>query len=257
MKKLLILTYANKEDPFLDEWIESMIINNLKYKILGMGSKWEGFISKTKYFMNELNNIMNNITKEEQEDLIIILCDSYDLFFQENEEFILDKYFKLSNYNKIIIGSESYCKGNCYLNQNKCDITVNKYPYINSGFIIGPVNMLYDAYQQIKTFTSTTDDQIAWGMYRAFNCDKVLLDYNSDLVLNMAFEDMNDYTLIFHDGKIFNKTKNNFPCAIHMAGQHRTYPNGEIIRNYLFPGRKILGEEHYLSKYRKKYKLDK
>lgn len=256
--KLLVLTFANFRNQFLDEWEASLVKNNIDYKILGLGDEWEGFQSKTKYFCKEITEISNNINNNVHDDYIIILCDSFDLFFNATNDEILKKYMNITNNKKILIGSESYCKGNCYNKQNICfnnTKTTNeeKFPYINSGFIMGNLNMLSNACKYLIK-SKINDDQIAWGYYRAFNCNKVILDYNSEMVLNLAYEDIDKYELKYIDYRVFNVTKNNFPCAVHLPGQIRTFPKGELIRNNIFPYRNTVNEENYNTLNKIKYK---
>ena len=84
---LLIITFANHRNSFLDEWEESVKRQNLQYKILGNGVKWEGWATRTNIYLHYLETL--------NPDKIIILCDGFDLVFLANEDEIMEKYKKM------------------------------------------------------------------------------------------------------------------------------------------------------------------
>ena len=51
---IIVLTYANYRNTFLDEWEQSVKKNGFSYKILGNGEKWNGHMTKLKAYAKEL-----------------------------------------------------------------------------------------------------------------------------------------------------------------------------------------------------------
>jgi len=234
---LIVLTYANYRNSFVDEWEETVKRNGLNYKILGSGEKWEGHMSKLKAYSKELENI--------NDEYLVILCDSFDLLFLSGSEEIIEKYNKLTPEHKIVFSYDNICpelsKG-CSLEQLICH--PEKKEYICAGFIMGIAKDLRKAHKEIITsdVDFRNDDQVAWSYYKSKHCDEIVLDTNWDICLTyniivLSATSLDNY-IEFKDGRIYNEKNDNYPSAVHMPAQI-LYPSirSEKIRNYLFKDR--------------------
>ena len=255
---LIVLTYANYRNQFLDEWEKSVKRNGLTYKILGSGEKWDGHMTKLKAYAKELN-VMND-------NDLVILCDAFDLLFLADSQEIIDKYNKLTPEHKIVISSDTNCpdiSASCSKEQLKCYKDTKNVNYVCAGFIMGLVKDLKKAHKEIlileKNFKN--DDQIAWDYYRSKHCNEVVLDTNYNICLTyvmavLSMESMDKF-IKYENGRIYNSKFNNYPCVVHMPA-HYLYPSvrSEKFRNYLFPERNPISHQEYFNQLLKFCKIN-
>lgn len=213
MNKLLILSYANKKNINLHNYINSLKKYNYNYKIIGNGEKWINFITKINGYYNYLSNYKDN------SDLICI-TDSYDVLACGPPEELINKFL---SFNKdIVFSSETNCtSGKCIylsnyykINENNMKNTKNK--YLNSGFIIGKKKSILELLQFILNESESSgimDDQFICCLYVQKNSTtNIALDTECKLMGTICYN-IFDYEWI--NNRIHNKYTNQYVCFIH------------------------------------------
>jgi hypothetical protein len=228
---LLILSYANKETQFKHNLEITLKRQNYNYKFIGTGEVWKGFINKIIGYRNALLPLKDN------KNLIICLIDSSDVFAtpMSKPSTLLSSYLLFSK--EIVFGSESHCGDACkpvvnYWKVNNPKNTSNV--YLNSGFIIGTSNALFDLFDFMYS-KSYTDDQIGCCDYVNLNPTKVALDIYSLLCANIVGNDVVGNSYSFKDGRIKNKRTNTYPSFIHLPGS-----KVDLFLRYRYYGKRIL-----------------
>lgn len=247
---MIVLTYANRRNQFLDEWESSVKEHGFNYKIIGMNEKWENWKTRTNAITKELQKLQN---KNE----IVVICDAFDLLFINGDPDKLEKKYK--EIGKILLGSDPYCiPHNCIL--NICNGNAN----LNAGFIIGKVSQLLEAYEFIENYN---DDQFGWNMYAKSNCDKIFIDKDSEIVIDYYID---FHKILLNNNNIGNNNIGNVikfenlstgkitePFAIHLPAQYfNSQRRSEFIRNYLFPYRTKIEAFTYFENFLKSYNLN-
>lgn len=245
-----VITIATEYNKYVEEWERSAKMFGYDYKIVGLGEKWEGFNTLMKLILDELKNY--------KDDDIILKVDCYDLVFADGPENLLKAYYKLmpDKKNRVLFGSENYCMDNCEDSHiNSCNIPLEKtQKYLNGGFLMGPVKILREGYEYCLKY-GNGDDQIGWAKYFSKNCDNIILDYNSDIVLNYSYKRvMTPYIpniklpelILQNNNKIYNKTFNNYPIVIHMPYQTSDLgKRSEFVRKMIIPDREPIKKIDY------------
>jgi len=261
MSNLLVLTHATEKNHFVNEWEESVKKNGFEYRILGLGTKWNGFFDKINSYSEELNKIPR--------DTIVILCDSYDLLFIGGPDEIFEKYNKLTPEKKIVISCDKVCPSfNVSCNQElmKCFTnTKSNKNFICSGFIIGPAYLLKKVHNYLIKESNENfinDDQFVWGDYMSKHCDEIIIDTNFDICLTytifvLSHKSMDKFIKL-ENNRIYNTKYKNYPSVVHMPMQN-LYPDirSEKIRNYFFPERKPVDHLEYFNGVLKFVKISK
>ncbi|KEG01916.1 procollagen lysine 5-dioxygenase, putative [Plasmodium vinckei vinckei] len=104
--KLHVLTFATHEQGYFKTLQESCKELNIDLVVLGMGNKWEGFISK-------LINVKEYLKKCNDKD-IILFVDGFDTIFVQPSNVIIERY--ILNYDNLFVcTSESAYSSNIFL----------------------------------------------------------------------------------------------------------------------------------------------
>ena len=242
------------KNQYVKDWEVSVKKLDYRYKILGLGQKWEGFQTLFNLILKELYT--------RNSDEIIAITDAYDLVFVEKPKILMDRYLELARNGEVVIGIEDHCMINCDSGFiNKCKTKPGK--YINTGLIMGPVRTLIEGYEYCVKY-GKDDDQIGWARFYAHNCDKVVLDYKSSLVLNYYISSflmphlwgkkLSELEWVPSKG-FYNKTEKNYPCIIHMPYHAADMgKRSEFIRSSLFKNRKPISNSEYFSEWTKHVK---
>lgn len=244
-----VITVATEYNNYVEDWETSAKMFGYDYKILGKNVKWNGFTTLMKLILDELNKY--------NDDDIVLKVDCYDLLFVDHADKLFKKYkeiMKKEGKMKVIIGTESHCVANCSNDHIKVCKNINKnQKYINGGFVMGPVKILKEGYNYCLKH-GNEDDQVGWSKYFSKNCNNVILDYNSDLVLNYytkgiltPYLNKNKLNKIeIKNGKIYNKTQNNYPMIVHIPYQSSDMgTRSEFIRNFVLPNRTKMYKKEY------------
>jgi hypothetical protein len=222
---LTIVTYATdtKKGSF-QNWLLSVKKLKYNYVILGNGDKWTDWSQRTKAYFNYL--------LLQDKNNIIILCDSYDLFFVKPPEYLYERFLKFKT--DVVIGAERWCCSGKY-NDKKykkqykdfCKFIGpknNKYIYLNAGFIMGRVGALTKLYYDILYYDFDKDDQANINYLWMKNPSRLTLDYDSELVGNISYtkrfypniNNLGDW--ILDNNSIYRKSSGSIPACLHFPG---------------------------------------
>lgn len=243
---MIIVSIATERNNYVKEFEQRLTQLKYTYKLLGLGKPWEGYISKTKWYLEFLKALNTNE--------LIVVCDSYDLLFVRYPNELNELYNKRAN-GKLVVGveptSEAVCNiiPNCNTKTVKdCKITntvYKDYKYPNSGFMMGYRDDLIDVYQFIKQQNISDDQEGLHAWLNDGNCDRCYFDTKLEFVFNyyppvtLIFKkDRINVQLIINKNKKQIKVNNTFPCVIHMQAQNLDFgKRSEKIRNFLINGR--------------------
>ena len=236
---VLVLSLATDQTKEVKEFEYSLKKLGYEYRLLGLGQKWEGFVSKMKYTLEALEGLSPNE--------LVIVCDSYDILFIQTPDVIENRYRKLAN-DKVVIGLESIQDIFCNFIDicipeaiEKCNIKNKWHPdfnYINAGFMMGRAKDIQDIYN-FMVENKFDDDQKGLFSWVMENCDRCYFDYHLDFIFNYM-------PRIFIKKHIKVKFKDNLievndistPCAVHIPGQYLDLGDrAEKVRNFIVPNR--------------------
>ncbi|KAM7369852.1 hypothetical protein PAMP_011142 [Pampus punctatissimus] len=233
-EKLLVLTVATEETDGFLRFMQSANYFNYTVKVLGMGEAWKGGDVGRSIGGGQkvrlLKEAMESLT--DQEDLVVLSVDSYDLIFAGGPEEILRK-FQQANH-KVLFAAE----GLIWPDKRLAD----KYPsvrsgkrYLNSGGIIGYAPYINRIVSQWNLHDND-DDQLFYT--------KLYLDPLQREKLNMTldhkcqiFQNLNgaidEVLLKFGTARVRvrNTAYDSLPVVIHGNGNTKIYLN--YLANYV------------------------
>uniref|UniRef100_A0A8B9JXB0 PLOD1-3-like GT domain-containing protein n=1 Tax=Astyanax mexicanus TaxID=7994 RepID=A0A8B9JXB0_ASTMX len=124
-EKLLVLTVATQETDGFLRFMQSAKYFNYTMKVLGMSEDWKGGdVGRTIGGGQKVRLLKEAMeTLAEQEDLVVLFVDSYDLIFAGGPDEILRK-FQQANH-KLMFAAEGVIWPDSRL--------AEKYPYVRSG----------------------------------------------------------------------------------------------------------------------------
>lgn len=239
---LFVLCVATEINEGVELFIKSMELYNYKYKILGLGKKWNGGNTEIEagggQKINLLKEELINWDIDKLKKTTIIFTDSYDVIFLQSSTKFLEIYSKF-NKNNIIFSSEKYCWPNKEL-EKYYPITNFKNNYLNSGGFIGlGINILNLINQSI--IKDNDDDQLYFTNIFLSNSRsyeyKIELDYKCELFQTLN-NSLNDISINCFEKTITNNIYKTSPCVIHA--------NGPGTKKYLSTYFKILFDNNYL-----------
>ncbi len=187
-----IVTVATNDVLYLKWLKESCLRYGTDLIILGLGTKWNGFI--TKY------QLMLNFLKEQEPDTIICFVDAYDVIMTGNVNELKERFLDLKRtYNfKAIAAIDS--AANLISDENPSDI--NKFKFnlfvlyfnfnpskpINSGSYMGYSQDLVFILEEMLSYNER-DDQICMNRYSNLHTEDIFVDKNKDFFLVNAEDD--------------------------------------------------------------------
>lgn len=241
-KELLVLSYANKDNVYLHNYINSLKKYKYNYKIIGNNEKWENFITKIKACYNYLIDM--NIDYD-----LICITDSYDVLSCGNVDEFLHKF---KSFNKdIVFSAETNCtSGKCiYLNNYYNSNKLTGYKYLNSGFYIGKyksiINLLEFILNESK-LSGITDDQFLCCLYVQKNPENVGLDTECKLIGTICY---NIFDYKWYNNRVYNKKTKQYVCFIHTPCM-----NSDFSYRLNYFGNKILKQQYIQDKFYNKVK---
>nr|AAH85460.1 Procollagen-lysine, 2-oxoglutarate 5-dioxygenase 2 [Danio rerio] len=124
-EKLLVLTVATQETDGFLRFMQSANYFNFNVKVLGMGEEWKGGDVGRSIGGGQKVRLLKEAMEslDQQEDLVVLFVDSYDLIFAGGAEEILRK-FQQSNH-KVVFAAEGIIWPDSQL--------AEKYPSVRSG----------------------------------------------------------------------------------------------------------------------------
>ena len=234
-RELIIISYANKNNRFLNNYKRSLKKYKYKYKFVGKGEKWENYMTK-------INAYYKYLLKYKNKYKLACLTDAYDVLCCGPEKELLTKYYKIGK--KVIFSAETNCLSEkCIyldnLNKKKEYKVKEKNKYLNSGFILGDVDKLIEIMKKaidISTKYGITDDQLIMCMIVKEDCEDIKLDTNTEIIGTIG-SNMLDYK--FKNDRIYNENTNKKVCFIHSPGVNSDM--GFRLDSF---GKKILKEKY-------------
>lgn len=211
---LLLLATGTDMTDGLKRFIKSCRTYGLKYKIMGLNTKWNGGNMALGPGGGQKINLLYDTLTELRDDQLILVTDSYDVIMSANSKEIIDKYKKFNK--KIVFASESSCWPDKSMMSRYPKVSGRKNIYLNSGGFMGDVKTIKSI---LSTVPNNCDDQEWYA--RLFLSEKgrelIALDYNCELFqcLNDA---ENELQINFSKSRIYNKVSHTYPCQIHGNG---------------------------------------
>lgn len=233
-EKLLVFTVATEETDGFNRFMQAANYFNYTVKVLGMGETWKGGDVGRSIGGGQKVRLLKEAMENgpDQEDLVILFVDSYDLIFAGGPEEILRK-FQQANH-KVLFSAD----GLIWPDKTLAD----KYPlvrsgkrYLNSGGIIGYAPYIKRIVSQWELHDND-DDQLFYT--------KIYLDPLKRESLNMTldhkcqiFQNLNgavdEVLLKFGTDRVRvrNTVYNSLPVVVHGNGNAKMYLN--YLGNYV------------------------
>ena len=233
-----IVAFANDaKEPMLINLVRSLEKYNYDYKIVGIGSKWEGFMTKIKGYLE--------YTKTLDPNQLVVITDAYDVLATGPPGELISNY---KSYGKpLVVGAESYCGKNCipvdkWWNSEKGkEREKGKLRYVNSGFFMGPAYIITKTLNYMVSL-GISDDQEALCIYVNDYPDSVSLDINAHLISNITPFDFRYLDYDFNKNRIVNKLTDTYPAFVHTPGK-----TGDLMIRTNYVGSHVLGEDYSLT----------
>lgn len=190
--KIKIVTFATENKLYMDWLILTCERNNTELVVLGMGTKWTGYLCKY--------NSMLEWYKTQDPELIVCFVDAYDVIMVKSIEEFYQRYIRVE--------SETNCKIICAKDLDTVVAEIffetNGKVCINSGTYVGRVKNLINITNEMISYNNK-DDQVCMNRYYCNHEEDVYIDYEKIFFLvPHQFSDLETY-----DEKC---------CFIHKAG---------------------------------------
>lgn len=240
---LLVIGLATDDNVYTQNWTKSLDHYNIKYKLLGLGETFKGWLWRSKKYYNVLSQTNPN--------QIIVITDVYDVLFQSNADIILKTFHEIRDNTRVVFCVES---GNWTVCTSLIDIIYpfrtdskqqspdslrkrsftssdrlrksqdnpskfpiqyrERYKSINCGMIFGYADRLADIYKWIID-RGYDDDQIAISDYIKHHRDDVSFDKERILGFNLLTKpDLDGYELTDKGIRKFGDIHQR-PCVVH------------------------------------------
>lgn len=220
-----------KHDYLIRGW-EAFLKSSRRYGfepvILGWGQPWNGLGSKPKLLKKAIED--GTVNAEH-----ILFMDSYDTFFSDDPERILEWFLKQSLH-KIVWNAEKNCFPNPEWSKDHPP-SLTPFRYLNSGMSVGELSAYLTILDQMKVEEWADDHQLPDGKWLHVNDQEFFLakflfgqcgKHEPKMGLDTGCEVFQTYVEVHPDeieiakGKILNKTTGTFPIAHHFAGGSKT-----------------------------------
>lgn len=233
-EKLLVLTVATEETDGFRRFMQSANYFKYNVKVLGMGESWRGGDVGRSIGGGQKVRLLKEAMEglAEQEDLVVLTVDSYDLIFAGGPEEILKKFQQMNH--KVIFAAEGLIWPDKRLSEKYPSVRSGK-RYLNSGGIIGyapSVNRIVSQWD----LHDNDDDQLFYT--------KIYVDPLQRLNLNMTldhkcqiFQNLNgavdEVLLKFGTDRVRvrNTAYDSLPVVVHGNGNTKMYLN--YLGNYV------------------------
>jgi hypothetical protein len=254
--KLTVIGILTRWKPTAADWENSLKALGYNYEIVGMGKKWEGWHTKTKYFLEYLRN------QPDDEEHIYWLTDVDDVFFQLPPMAAMNAYRSILNrkgleWGSIVESAHSRCSGR-YTEEFKdfCELPKKDFLWghrvtINAGSVMGSRNKLISF--ESESMKIHPDDQVSHVqvMSRKEMCGKYYIDKYNELtatILPSRIYDKQPHYYLKH-GNLYLEETGKIPIAVHTPVQYQDLgTNTEKIRNYLYPNRDKISTNVYMDR---------
>ncbi|KAE8604275.1 hypothetical protein XENTR_v10014651 [Xenopus tropicalis] len=238
--KLLVLTVATRETDGFHRFMQSARHFSYTVKVLGKGIEWKGGDVANTIGGGQKVRLLKEALEslEDQDDLVILFTDSYDVIFAGGPEEVLLK-FQQSNH-KVVFAAEGLIWPDKRL-ADKYPVVRSGKRFLNSGGFIGYLPNVKQIVQQWD-LQDNDDDQL---FYTKIYIDQIqresisiTLDHKSTLFQNINGA-LDEVILAFEDGKarVKNSQYDSLPVLIHGNGPTKLQLNyfGNYIPNVWAP----------------------
>lgn len=223
MQKMVVISVATENTAEFKRFEHSLKIQEIEYKILGMGTKWQGGNMEMGPGGGQKINLLRNELMNWNKDLLrrttVLFTDSYDVISLTNSCEILTKFNSICDNNTVLFSAEKGCWPLKQLDIFYPEVE-SEYKFLNSGGFIGNAEKILDLLE--KKIENCEDDQLYYTKLFLFDnkidnsINKIKLDYSCDIfqTLNGANDDID----IVNKKRLYNKYTNTFPCLLHGNG---------------------------------------
>ncbi|XP_077100272.1 procollagen-lysine,2-oxoglutarate 5-dioxygenase 2 isoform X1 [Siphateles boraxobius] len=233
-EKLLVLTVATEETDGFHRFMQSANYFNFNVKVLGMGEKWKGGDVGRSIGGGQKVRLLKEAMESlaDQEDLVVLFVDSYDLIFAGGPEEILRK-FQQTNH-KLAFAAEGIIWPDSRL--------VEKYPsvrsgkrFLNSGGFIGYAPYIQKIMNQWDLHDND-DDQLFYTKIYVDPLQRerlnMTLDHKCEIFQNLNGA-VDEVLLKFGTERVRvrNTVYNSLPAVIHGNVNTKIYLN--YLANYI------------------------
>lgn len=228
-----ILSPITKTNTGSNNLKKSLLKYNYEFHFIGIGDKWDNFMTKLKIVLKFLKNC---------DDDIYCVVDGYDMLACNYPEKLLETY-KNKNI-PILFGGEKFCfrYNGIPIKKYKNISFINSRKFLNGGFYMGKKNdLLHMLEWAIKKSLEKNikDDQKILCLYANTFPDKVGIDLYQEIVFNTITEwDTNSYKI--KENILYIKPYNTSPCFIHFPSI-----KSDGYKRYNKYGKSILGYDFY------------
>jgi GR25 family glycosyltransferase involved in LPS biosynthesis len=184
--KFILLTVATEENDHLDRFRKSCEYFGIPYKVLGLGTTWNGGDAENGVLKSFGGGQKINLLKEELsswleiKNHIVMFTDSYDVMLLQNPQVILSKFRDFKR--PIVFSAEKTCWPNASL-IDEYPNSETKYRFLNSGGFIGYANEILEILKE--PIEDRDDDQLYYTqiyLNQIKSSDSVLID-KTEIVL--------------------------------------------------------------------------
>nr|XP_015810590.2 procollagen-lysine,2-oxoglutarate 5-dioxygenase 2 isoform X2 [Nothobranchius furzeri] len=232
--KLLVLTVATEETDGFHRFMQTAHYFNYSVKVLGMGETWKGGDVGRSIGGGQKVRLLKSTMEilADQEDLVILFVDSYDLIFAGGPEEILRKFLQANH--KVVFAADGLIWPDKRLTDKYPSVRSGK-RFLNSGGIIGYAPYINRIVSQWNLHDND-DDQLFYT--------KIYLDPSQRETLNMSldhkcqiFQNLNgavdEVLLKFGTDRVRvrNTMYDSLPVVVHGNGNTKIYLN--YLGNYV------------------------
>ncbi|XP_028923971.1 procollagen-lysine,2-oxoglutarate 5-dioxygenase 2 isoform X2 [Ornithorhynchus anatinus] len=234
--KLLVITVATKETDGFHRFMQSAKYFNYTVKVLGKGEVWRGGEGMNSIGGGQKVRLLKEAMEEyaDQEDLIVMFTECYDVIFAGGPEELLRKFQKINH--KVVFAADGLLWPDKRLADKYPIVHIGK-RFLNSGGFIGYGPSVNQIVQQWNLQDSDDDQLFYTKIYidsikrKAIN---ITLDHKCRIFQNLNGA-IDEVLLKFENGKV--RAKNSFyetlPVAINGNGPTKNQLNyfGNYIPN--------------------------
>uniref|UniRef100_A0A8C6PAQ0 procollagen-lysine 5-dioxygenase n=1 Tax=Nothobranchius furzeri TaxID=105023 RepID=A0A8C6PAQ0_NOTFU len=225
--KLLVLTVATEETDGFHRFMQTAHYFNYTVKVLGMGEPWKGGDVGRSIGGGQKVRLLKSTMEilADQEDLVILFVDSYDLIFAGGPEEILRKFLQANH--KVVFAADGLIWPDKRLTDKYPSVRSGK-RFLNSGGIIGYAPYINRIVSQWNLHDNDDDQLFYTKIYldpsqfynlalntfgSLFLADEVLLKFGTDRV------------------RVRNTMYDSLPVVVHGNGNTKIYLN--YLGNYV------------------------
>ncbi|VDL76330.1 unnamed protein product [Nippostrongylus brasiliensis] len=235
--KVLVVTVATEDTDGLRRLLTSAKTFDIDIKVLGMGQDWNGGDTRIEQGGGQKVRILREGLKQyaNEENMIIIFVDAYDVVFTTGIDTILERFFDHFEGKRVLFGAEPYCWPDESLAVEYPVVDFGK-RFLNSGLFLGYAKEFYQMIS-LKDVADNDDDQLYYTM--VYLDEKLRNDLKIGLdSMSRIFQNLNgvtdDVELQFDDegnALASNAAYNTHPAILHGNGPSKKHLN--YLANYV------------------------